>query len=204
MEKGFNFDLQLFADPEKKVATFGIAALQIRKMLTDPKDGTATYDPNWIDLPIQDINMAVTVNRIKEKGDEVTLNVEPVIDTNALTWSNAQIPFTALAAINGSTHAANAEGQTFLLEKGEDVPAQFEMRAVTKKTYGGKGPLGIYIPKATGILSVLPKSGDFANCSFDGEYMARKSDKKLRGFIILNVGQSIEDISEELFVAATP
>lgn len=192
----FKFDLQRFAGLDKKVAAFGLAGLEVCRILTDSDGSAPTYETTWHKLPIQEITIGKSVNKIKERGDERILNVEPLVDAYTLTWVNAQVPFDALAMINGSKYVANAAGNTILLEKGEDVPAMFAVRAVTKKTYEGKGPMGIYIPKVSGTLTVSPKAGDFVNCSFDGEFVPRESDDLAIGYILLNAGQGIEDVTE--------
>ncbi len=184
--------------PSSKTAAYGLRQLQICKLLEDPaKGGTPSYDPTWIDIPIQEINIDKNVNRIEERGNEDVLNIETELSGRPVSWQNAQIPFSALAAINGSKHTVNAAGNTILLEKDEDISGYFAIRCITKKTFDGKGPMGIMVTKCQGVLKVATKAGDFANCSFDGQAISRESDGLAVGYILLDKAQGIEAITEE-------
>ena len=183
--------------PKTKTATYGLKKLQICKLLLDLKGGTAKYETDWIDIPVQEINVDKTVNRIEERADEEVLNVETELNARPVSWQNAQIPWTALKVINGSELVVNTAGNTILLEKDADVSGYFAIRCVTKKTYDGEGPMGIMVTKCQGVLKVTPKAGDFANCSFEGQAISRESDGIAVGYILLKADQDITDVTEE-------
>lgn len=91
---------------KRVIKVFAVQDAKLRKVLTDPAAGPATYGPA-IDIPgITQAVIAGDVNTVRLKGDNATLEADTTLGDLTCTFDHAKLSFDVLEVMLGGSSAA--------------------------------------------------------------------------------------------------
>lgn len=154
----------------------------IRKVLTDPEGGAATFGA-WLDVPgIKSVGVGGAVNTTTLRGDNQLLDQQTIITGITLDFNYAKVSLDVLAVMTGSTvtDSGVAPNQlTRLRVLGTDAPAYWEFRARTTGTDSGIADGHLIFPKC--MIAGFPDIGmaeeDYRTFTGGAVCIPRASDK---------------------------
>lgn len=144
---------------KRVIKVFAVEDCKIRKVLTDPEGGAATYGPA-LDVPgIKNVALSGDVNTVQLRGDNKALESDTTITGLTATYDHAKLSMDVLEVIlGGSTVAAGVAPnttETFTLG-GDDVFGDYVLEAKTPRYSDGSA---VHIRLGKLKLSSFPELG---------------------------------------------
>ena len=162
-------------------AVFGTKDARVRKLLTYPVSGTATYGP-WVNVPgAKSLTISGDITTVVLRGDNGPQEQRSTLSAITATLNYAYLDMDVLAVVTSSTVADTGTGATanaaLLVSEGIKFEP-FELRAVSVDGGDIGGDVMFSLPKC--VLSSFPEMGtaeeDFQTYSIGVGALPRKSD----------------------------
>lgn len=144
---------------KRVIKVFAVEDAKLRKVLTDPDAGPATYGPA-IDVPgITQAVIAGDVNTVRLKGDNRTLDSDTTVGDLTCTFDHAKLSFDALEVMLGASSAATGVAPSTvetLTYAADDVFGDFVLEFRTPRYSDGSD---VHMRTAVLKLSSFPELG---------------------------------------------
>jgi hypothetical protein len=138
----------------------------------------------YIELPeLKSLDVTVkSVNKEAVAGFTIvdTFTIKQGYDVK---FENLNIDLDVIALINGATLSASGTTPNqinSLIEKGSDIPAQFNLAFKTDLVNGAAADFHMELYCVKGLIDIVSKTDDYYTCSFTGTAYARKLDEAFR------------------------
>lgn len=148
---------------KRVIKLFAVEDCKIRKVLTDPEGGAATYGPA-LDVPgIKNVAISGDVNTVQLRGDNRALESDTVITGLTATYDHAKLSMDVLEVLLGGATVSTAETavgakdskETFTLGA-DDVFGEYVLEAKTPRYSDGSD---VHIRLGKLKLSSFPELG---------------------------------------------
>ncbi|MBU2703687.1 hypothetical protein Ga0466249_004835 [Sporomusaceae bacterium BoRhaA] len=175
---------------------FGVREAYIAPQLTDVSGAATTWDAPIKIEGIKSLKPDPNVTSAENKGDEMTLDTEDIIDYYKITWENAELPLDLIAAIHGgdvsSSGTDKGEVLSYVYAGNNAQTTYFKLMALAKRGSNDTKDVMIEFYKVKGTLSFDFAEGAFAKCSFSGKAIRTKGtvDGKANALYGLKFGAS--------------
>jgi hypothetical protein len=141
-------------------SVYAVKDAKVRKLLTDPTGGTATYGP-FVDVPgVKSVGITGDVTTVVLRGDNGPLDQNSSLSGVSCTLNYARLSLDALAVMLSTTVVDAGTGATATaslpISKGLTF-SYFELQAVSVSGGGVGGDVLFSLPKC--ILSSFPELG---------------------------------------------
>jgi hypothetical protein len=163
---------------------------KIRKLLTDPAGGTASYS-SWVDVPdVTNVQVEGEVDVKKRRGDGVVRSQRLIITGMKCTIENTVLDLDVKALLEGGTVVDSGTGTTekarFVFGKANVPPyVQMEAQCTTVSLSGADVHLSLYKASLNNVIPFGFGGEDFKTFSYELGAVARDSDDNY-GFIDIN------------------
>lgn len=166
----------------KQAVVLGVTDAKVASVTTNT---TSTYAKgSYTDVPgIKEVTLSVIADEKEATGDETIMANFIIKKGYELSFNNAMVDLSVVAAINGSSVATSGGNDTevaSLTEFSTDVPAEFNFHFKTDYVDGDVADFHMEYYVCKGHIDVVPKSGDVYEMSFKGKAYPRLSDKAIR------------------------
>lgn len=157
---------------------FGVREAQIAPITSDVAGAATTWGALVKVDGIQSLKPDPNVTSAENKGDEMTLDTEDIIDYYKITWENAELPLDLIAAIHGgdvsSSGAGASEVLSYVYAGNNAQTTYFKLSVLAKRGSNDTKDVMIEFYKVKGTLSFDFAEGAFAKCSFSGKAIRTK------------------------------
>lgn len=178
-------------------AALSVNDCKLRKLLTDPNDGAATYD-EWVDVPdIVNFTLEFDTDEKERRGDGVVKEKISTITGITLTAECSSLDLNVLSILTGGTVTTSGTGDAESVKfvyGGAATPSYVQIEAQCTRVGAGLGDIHLSVYKAQ--VTTPPQIGftddDFVSYEFELGAVARNSDNNIYEYVFNETATAID------------